>query len=143
MGDQRTFSSADLIVTYGGDPISGWIDGEYLSVSYDADRFNETEGVDGEVARVKNNKTMATIIVRLLQTSPSNDVLTGYHLADVASNIPLPFIVKDLNGTTIFTGVKTTIKKIADFSFGAEATTREWTLKAASLVGFLGGNFKG
>jgi hypothetical protein len=141
--DQRTYSSSDLIVTLGGDRIGGWIDGEYMTVSYDSDFYTYVNGADGEVTRVKNEKRMASITIRLLQTSPSNDVLSGYLNADLIANIPVPFVVKDLNGNTIFTGVQTSIIKTADFSFGTEGTAREWSLKAANLVGFLGGNFIG
>ena len=143
MSSQRTFSSSELIVTLGSDRLTGWIDGEYLTVAYDSDFYNFSNGADGEVARVKNEKRMATITARFLQTSASNDVLSAYLLEDLLTNSPQPLVIKDLNGNTILTSAQTTVMKPSDISYGVDATAREWTLKAATLIGFVGGNFVG
>lgn len=137
----RTFDTAGLIITYGGDQISGWVDGEYLTIAYDDEFFKFSNGADGEVGRVKNNKRMATATVKLLQTSASNDVLSGYLLEDLDNNAPQVFLAKDLNGNTIFDGSDTTIVKFADVSYGVDMAAREWTLKIGTLIGFVGGNF--
>ena len=81
-GGLRTFGVNDLIAVYGGIRITGWADGEFMTIVYDNDVFTETNGADGEVARVKSNKLMATATIRLLQTSPTNDGFSAEHILD-------------------------------------------------------------
>lgn len=137
----RTYSSSELIVVYGASRLTGWADGEFISIAYDDDIFKYTNGADGEVARVKSDKLMATITCRFLQTSPSNDILSGYFLDDLANNAPQNFIIKDLSGTTILDGDQSSIMKLPDSGYGTENVNREWGIKVPKLVGFLGGNF--
>ena len=139
---QRTYSVNELIVVYGGSRLTGWADGEFMTVNYDDDVFKYTNGADGEVARVKSKKLMATVTLRFLQTSPSNDLLSAYLIADMAANLPLPFIAKDLNGNTIMFCAQASVVKFADSSYGTENVNREWTIKCPILLGFLGGNFR-
>lgn len=138
---QNTYGVNELIVTYGANRLTGWADGEFMTVSYDDDIYKYTNGADGEVARVKSNKLMATITLRFLQTSASNDILSAYLIADIDANAPQNFLIKDLNGETIMSSAKASIIKFPDFSFGTENSNREWQIKAPKLVGFLGGNF--
>lgn len=138
---QRTYSVNELVVVYGGSRLTGWADGEFMTVVYDDDIFKYTNGADGEVARVKSKKLMATITLRFLQTSQSNDILSAFLIEDLALNVPQLFIAKDLNGNTILSSSQASIIKSADASYGTENANREWTIKAPKLLGFLGGNF--
>jgi len=137
----KTFSSSELVVVYGATQITGWADGQYIDVSYDDDIYKYTNGADGEVARVKTGKLMATITLRLLQTSASNDALSGYLIADIAANAPQNFLIKDLNGSTIMDGPQSSIVKFPDYGYAGENVNREWKIKVPKLIGFLGGNF--
>ena len=137
----RTFGVNELVVVYGGVRVTGWADGEFISVVLDSDIFTETNGADGEVARVKSKKLMATATLRLLQTSPTNDAFSAFLIEDIASNLTQPFIIKDLNGTTILDASQCYIKKFTDISYGTENVNREWTIKIPKLLGFVGGNF--
>lgn len=137
----RTYSVAELVVMYGGVRLTGWVDGEFMTIAYDDDIFKETNGADGEVARVKSKKLMATATLRFLQTAPVNDILSGFLLADIVGNITLPFLVKDLNGNTIAFAAQAYLKKFADVAYGTENINREWTMKLPVLDEFVGGNF--
>lgn len=138
---QRTFSVNELVVVYGGVQLTGFIDGEFITVSYDDDIFKHVNGADGEVARIKSNKLMATAIVRFLQTSISNDVLSAFLIEDIANNVTQNFIIKDLNGNTILNASQCSIMKFSDVAYGTENVNREWSIKIPKLLGFVGGNF--
>jgi len=139
---QKTFSVNDFIAVYGATQLTGFVDGSFITISYDADAFNYVNGADGEVARVKTKKLMATITVRLLQTSLTNDALSAYFFADFEGNATQNFILKDLNGNTILESSECSIPKIPDAEYGTEPTNREWTIKAPKLIGLLGGNYR-
>lgn len=137
----KTFNSTDLKIVYGGVEITGLSAGQFIDISYDDDIYKYMNGVDGEVARVKSGKLMATVVIRLLQTSASNDVLSGFMIADIAGNIPQDLIIKDLSGTSIMTGVQSSIPKFANSGYSEDPINREWTIKVPRLLSFIGGNY--
>ena len=76
-----------------------------------------------------------------MQSSKINDALTALMLADVAGNIQEPFIIKDMNGTTMGIATQCWISQLPKTDFADEAAPREWTIKAAKLDLYVGGNF--
>lgn len=138
----RTFSINELIVVYGGVPLTGFAPGEFMTIEYDNDIFTQVDGADGEVARVKSGMLSATATLRFLQTSPSNDVLSAFLIEDIAINKTQLFIVKDLNGLTILFASQCYIPKSANPAYGTENVNREWRIKIPKMIGFLGGNFR-
>jgi hypothetical protein len=137
----HTFSINEFIFTFGTTIVSGFAEGTFVNITMDAPMWTAMQGTDGEVCRVLRNKTMATITLTLLQTSMTNDDLTALMQADVSGNIPEPLVIKDLNGTTVALAAQCWIEKYSNTGFGDTAQTREWTIKAANLELFVGGNY--
>lgn len=136
-----TFDFRKLNVIFGVAQITGYADGDALTVEEDQPAFNSMSGADGHVDRVKNNANSLTITMSLRQTSPTNQVLSALHLADRAGGVPLPLIIKDRNGTTLITTAQAWIEKFPKSAFGNEAKTREWVIKTGSeYVINIGGN---
>lgn len=138
----KTFDPKGLIVTFGGIPITGFMDGEAIVVSRDEDSFTKSSGLDGEVVRVKNLGRMGNVKIVLQQTSDSNNVLSAASLADEATNSGIaPFLIKDMNGTTLCFAAHAWVKKPADTGFEKGAVSgREWVLDTGAIDMFVGGN---
>ena len=138
----KTIDPFKVVTTFGGNIISGYADGTFLNISRPEDMFVTTVGANGEVVRVKSNNTMTEITLTLLQSSLSNDILSGIAVLDEISNLGvLPFAVKDLSGLTTFFAGDAWIKKFPDQEFGKEAQNREWVFTSAQSLIFIGGNF--
>ena len=78
MGNNRlaTYAADEVSLSFCGIPInSGYADGEFVAIEVAADDFGDVAGADGETARTKNLDRRATITIKLLQTSLSNNVL--------------------------------------------------------------------
>src|SRR6187431_1712210 len=91
----------DLII--GPFIVSGYAEGSGIEFEEDGDRFQVVQGLDGQVARSKKVAKVATFTVHLLNTSASNDVLSGLHVTDI--NAPggagvVPIALRDKNGAT-------------------------------------------
>jgi hypothetical protein len=130
-------------VAFAAIPVQGYADGDFLTITYETDAFSDVAGTDGEVARSKTNDRRATVEIILMSTSPTNDLLSAVHLADI--NTPGgagvgAFLVTDLNGTSLFTAGNAWVQKAPDVTYGREANERTWTLRVDSLVAFTGGN---
>lgn len=137
----HTFDINKFLVIFGGTRLSGFVEGTFLEVEFDDDSFQDQAGVDGEVCRVQNAKAIATATVHILQSSGTNDILSGYFLADKSLNAPLPFLVKDMSGRTVLESTESWILRIPPLNYAEEVQSREWQIRCAKLVAHVGGNF--
>jgi hypothetical protein len=141
MASLLTYDPKSVILVVGGVPISGYADGTFVEVAREVDTFSKKTGADGYTTRIKSNNTSGTVTITLMQTSPSNDVLSGFAALDQLSNAGVvPVMVKDSSGTSINVSAQGWIRKVPDQAFGAEINTREWAIDCAELLVFVGGN---
>ena len=137
----KTYDAKQVSVIVGGHIVEGLADGTYVTVTRNNDSFALTMGADGEGARAKSNDKSGTVELTLLQTSASNDVLTGFANADEISNSgQVPILIKDQNGSTLVEAATAWIQKPADVTFGKEIEERSWVLESDDLTLFVGSN---
>lgn len=137
----RTFDPKQGVLTIGGVPIGGFADGTYISIERSSNTFEKVSGADGEVSRAKSNDYSGSLALTLAQTSPSNDVLSGFAIADeLTSDGVVPVLYKDIGGTTIIFSAKGWVRKPAIVELGKVINNREWNLDLADLDIFVGGN---
>jgi hypothetical protein len=139
----RIYDSNQVQVAFAGIPVQGYADGDFLTITAETDAFTSVVGTDGEVSRSKSNDRRATVEIILMSTSPTNDLLSAVHVADLNSPGGAgvgALLVTDLNGTSLFTAGNAWVVKAPDVTYGREANERTWTLQVDSLVAFTGGN---
>jgi hypothetical protein len=136
----KTYDPKKVVVSVGGVPISGYADGTFVNISRQNDAFTSVAGADGEVSRAKSNDKRGEMTLTLLQTSLSNDVLSGIAQLDEKSNLGVvPVIVKDISGLSTYFAGSAWIKKMPDSGFGKEIENREWVFELAEMEVFVGG----
>ncbi len=138
----KTYDPKQVIVTFGGVPISGFADGTFISVSPNNDRFTKAVGADGEVARSKSVDYSHEVTLTLLQTALSNAYLTGILTADQLTNEgKLPLSITDLSGTTLMLWPEAWIRVEPDVEFAKETGERAWVFDTGQpAVNVIGGN---
>jgi len=137
----RTYDPKSVIITIGGVPMSGFSDGTFLEVNRDEATWNKVVGADGYVTRGKTNNFTGTITLTLKQSSPSNDVLSGFMAADEISNVGIvPILIKDLSGNSTYFSAQGWIQQYPSSTFGKEINDREWVIALADLDLFVGSN---
>ena len=136
-----TYDPKQILITLGGVPVSGFADGTFVTVERDEDAFSKVVGADGITSRAKSNNRGGVITVTLQQTSPANDTLSGFLLADETSNNGIfPIMVKDNSGRSLNFSATGWVKKAPSQEYGKEIATREWEIDVADLDVFIGGN---
>lgn len=131
----------DTIV--GGAPMTGWADGEFITVAFNANLYETIVGTDGDTTRVKVLDGSAIMTCKVMQTSRFNDFLSALVVLGRSSNGGadiFPVIFKDRGGTTLFTSPKCWIVKIPDMSRDKTAKAHEWQIFCTDAKMFLGGN---
>ena len=139
---QGTYAAEKVIISIGGVTISGFTDGDFVTVKYDEDRYTKKAGADGEVGRSKNASRAGSIEVVLSGTSMANDELSAlFNLAQIGGiDPPIPIAVADLSGRSLAAASNAWIKTVPDLVFGKDITDRKWTFDVADLVINVGGN---
>lgn len=139
----KVYDPDQVSVSLSGIPISGYADGEFVRIEKESDAFTDVVGTDGEVSRSKTRDDRGTVTFILMQTSDSNILLSALHQLDknAAGGAGIgALLVRDAQGTSLYTASECWISKEPDVSFDREPTSREWTLRAAKLVSVHGGN---
>ena len=136
-----TYSAGEVILTVGNAVLSGFADGTFISVERDEQSFTKVVGADGKVSRAKSNNRSGTLTVTLLDTSPSNDVLSEYLRADEASNEgTFEIEMKDLSGRSRIFSAVGWVQGMPTLEFAKENSEREWVIELGEMEFFIGGN---
>lgn len=140
----KIYDSNRVTLSFMGIPISaGYAEDEFLTITQTSPDFVKVVGTDGEVTRSKTNDHSATIEVKLMQSSDGNVALSVLNNIDkLAPNGAGtgPMLIKDLQGTSLYSAAICWIAKPPDVSFGKSAKERVWTLECGNLVRLDGGN---
>jgi hypothetical protein len=134
------YDPKNISVIVGGKIIHGFSDGTWLRVIRNEQSWNLKVGVDGEGTRARNNNTSGHFELELMQSSSSNDDLSGFLAADEQSGTgAVPVLVRDNNGTTLATCLTGWVQKWADSDFSKETAVRKWIIETDQLNIFVGG----
>ena len=139
----RIYDSNRVQVSFAAVPVQGYADGEFLTITRETDAFTSVVGTDGEVSRSKSNDRRATIEIKLMSTSPTNDLFSAILSGDINANGGAgvgAFLVVDLSGASLYSAGNAWITKGPDVSYGREAGERAWVLQVDKLYEFTAGN---
>jgi len=137
----KTYNPKKVAVIAGGFAISGYADGEFVTITMDEDQFDLKVGTDGEGTRAKSNNNSATVKIMLMQSSDSNTILQSFWNSDKISDSGIfPLLIKDNSGRSLYAADQAWIQKQPEAKFGKTTDTREWIIRTDSLIPNEGGN---
>lgn len=123
---------------------TNFADGDHISIAMNEDQWKLKIGNTGEGTRSKTNNLSARFTFNLMQSSPMNEVLSGFMATDM--QVPLgtviPIAVRDNMGTSFFVSPTCWLVKWPEAKFAMEAQGKQWVYETNSLsMQFHGGNF--
>jgi len=122
-------------------PVSGFIDGTFISVTKDLVPFSSGRTADGMVGRIYNNDQTYTITLTLHCGSPSNDVLTKFwQLDEISQKGKFSLFVKDRSGSDLLFSTNTWIEGLPTMSKSSGIDTRTWVLRSSQAIINYGSN---
>ena len=137
----KEYNAADVSIIVAGVPVSGFGDGDFITVERDEDAFTKQVGTDGEVTRSKSNNKTGTATLTLMQTSAANALLSALAALDELSGDGVgPFQLKDNSGNTIHAAQNSWVRKMPSSTWAREAGPREWVIDLDKLNAYEGGN---
>lgn len=132
----KSYDPKKVIVTFGGVPITGYTDGDFIEVSpNDADGFKKQVGADGEVGRSQSNDNTNNVTITLMQSSMSNAHFQSIRTADkLSGKTILPLSITDMNGASLQFWPEAWIKGDPTWGYGKEMKERQWTFDTGQIA---------
>jgi len=136
----KVYDPNQLSVIFGVSPIVGFAEDTMINIDVEDPQYNINSDIHGEVTRFKVNKNLAKITITLTQSSSSNDLLSNYVELDRQNNSGVFLVmIKDTNGTTLFSSTAAYVEQVPSIEFGNDNKTREWVIRATNVTKFIGG----
>ena len=110
-----TYSPSDVKLVIGGYTIVGW---DNVTISRRSQGFITIPGIRGKHTRVPSGDSSATITFSLIQTSPSNDVMSAIHELDLVEGTGrIALTLTDLSGRSVFNSIEAYIVGYPEVTF--------------------------
>ncbi len=130
-----------VIGSFRGIPFLGVKDGTFIEAERLEEAFAMDVGSVGDVCRVQNLNRTGRVTVTLMQSSPSNDLLSQVAQLDELSQTGFgPILVRDLNGNAVVEAPISWIVKIPKLERADQAMGVQWVFDCHEFVTFIGGN---
>lgn len=145
MATPKNYDPGRIVLVVNATQIQGYAPDTFVKASRNVPTVTAKAGCDGQVVRTKSRNRMGKVVITLLASSSSNEVLAAFLAADEngdgsPSAAVGPLMIKDLNGTTLCSAANAWVTQPSDVEYGAESGNREWTLECDELKMHVGGN---
>lgn len=130
----KTYQPNLVSVSFGGQPITGFASGTFVTGTRNNDSFSINVGAGGDATRTKTGDKSGRVTLTLLAESESNAVLDAYQKLDELNGTGLrPLLVKDLSGGDSMIAGTAWIVKPPDQEKANEGSNREWMFETDNL----------
>ena len=135
-----TYDPKGVYIIVGQYLISGFADDSLITYSRNEDSFTLKVGATGEACRSMNRNRSGTIKIDLMQSSMSNDILSGLLIIDEQTGEGIvPVKIEEAKSETVWFAAAGWVKKPADLDFKKECSTRSWEIEVSEVTTFTGG----
>ena len=125
----KTFDLTRVRMIVGGQPISGFQDGDALVIEFDEDTYSKVRGADGEIGRSRMNSDSASFTFNVQYGSLANAIFQQMADDDRDSNTGIrSLLIEDTLGGMTLTCAQVWVRKRPDVTLGKEMPTCEWIL---------------
>jgi hypothetical protein len=129
-----TYDPKKFVIILGAHIATGFADGTFIQIERASDTFTKTVGAGGDVARAKSNDRSGRVTLTLMNTSPTNDFLSGQALADELDNSgKFVFSATEIAGTTVIQGSEAWVVKPSAIQRSKNIDTTVWAIDIAQM----------
>jgi hypothetical protein len=144
----KAYSMLDVTVVIAAPPVVPkhevvhYADGDdVIMIKRREDGITDKIGADGKMAIARSANKSGEIVIKLMQTSPTNHVLLEIFTLQQQKGgrfIPIQVLFQDVNRQDRAAAVAGYIKNLPEIARGAGVNTQEWTVVCESLDARLG-----
>lgn len=123
------YDPANIVLAFAG-ICTGYAKGTFVKAGRNEETWKLVVGADGTVCRVRNRNVSGRLTLTLMQTSPTNAILSALAVLDEATGGGVgPLLLKDLGGIELVTSPEAWIIKPPDKDYSDELANREWIIE--------------
>lgn len=136
-----TYDPRKNMIIFGAKQITGLAEDNMITIKPLGDGAQQYVGADGEVARSLDPNMTYEITVSVSTASKANDYLSNiYNLDRATGNGILPIMIKDLSGSTLFSG-DAYIVNMPESKRGRKIDSQDWVFNTGQIEEpIIGGN---
>lgn len=122
-------------------PITGFVDGTFITVDKDEMPYSSVRMPDGTIARKYNNSQTYTITITLHNGAETNNLLTKmWQVDEITQRGKFPLLIKDQSGSDLLFSTESWIEGIPSLTKSNAIDSRVWVIKSAYAQINIGGN---
>lgn len=126
----QQYSPKDVVCSWNGIAIEGFAPDSFLRIQRTSPLVSQVVGAGGQVALTRNADKTGSIEIELMQTSPSNLMLSAIQAKQDAMELELDitsnFIIFDPSGSVMATGVNAWLEELPAIELGREQNSKVW-----------------
>lgn len=126
----QQYSPKDVVCSWNGVAITGFAPDSFLRLQRTSDLVTPVVGAGGDVALTRNADKTGTIEIELMQTSPSNQMLSTIYAAQQAmeleEDISSNFVIFDPSGSVMATGRNAWLQALPQVELGKDQNSKTW-----------------
>lgn len=129
----QTYSPGDVALSIGGNLITGFADGTFISVEREVDAMTKVVGADGEVSRTRSANYSGALTLTLKQTSDGNRILGTYLANDETDGSGIFDVLLTDNLDNKLFAAEGWCRKGPTEEYASEEGSREWVIDLARI----------
>lgn len=132
----KTFAPQEVRISWGGLPITGLADGEFVTITPNSDNTEEVVGAQGDVALTKIANYTGTVTITLLQNSETNLYLSNLYAAEQRASdvVRATMTITDPSGSTLYECRDTHMKTPAPVTLSDGQNSKVWTFFVSNMI---------
>lgn len=132
----RTYAPQEVKIAWGGFPITGFADGEFVTITPNSDLTDEVIGAQGDVALTKIANWTGTVTFTLLQNADCNVYLSNLYFGQQKAKdiIRENLTITDPSGSTLYDCRDAHMKTAAPVTLGDGQNSKTWTFFVSNMV---------
>lgn len=132
----NVYSPKQVVVAWGGAPITGMADDTFIEAAFNADSTEEVIGAQGDVALTKIANGTGTVTLTLLQNATTNIALSNVYLKDQLEGkiSRANLTITDPSGSLLMECQDAHLKTFAPVTLGASQNAKAWTFFVSNMV---------
>ena len=137
-----SYSPEDVVCLIGGViPISGFVDGTFISIRKASQTYETVVTADGRISRTQVENPLYTVNLTLSSVAQDNEILTALSFLDrKTSRGKVPLLIKDHMGTSMFYASLAWLEGVPEVSYGTDVNSRDWVFSCIGVTEVVGGN---
>lgn len=132
----RTYAPQEVKIAWGGFPLTGFADGEFVTITPNSDLTDEVVGAQGDVALTKIANWTGMVTITLLQNADCNIYLSNLYAGQQRAKdiIRENMTIVDPSGSTLYECRDAHMKTAAPVTLADGQNAKQWVFFVSNLV---------